>query len=194
MLRVQDIMTTDVVTVSPSMSLRDAAEMFARRHIGGAPVVDGQQVVGVVSTSDILSFAASAPSPDSPLEDEKDDWEPSDEEEEWEDTEESVSFFAERWAWSESDSVDFIAESAGGGSAALDGHTVAEVMTGDILSLPPGADIALAAERMRAADVHRLLVMERGVLVGIVSTTDLARAVAERRIGRRTYVFGHPRT
>jgi CBS domain-containing protein len=193
MLRVQDIMTTDVVTVSPSMSLRDAAELFARRHIGGAPVVDGQRVVGVVSTSDILNYAASAPAAHPPADETDDEWEPPPEEAVWDDGGASGSFFADRWAYAESDSVDFIAEAAGSGTAALDGHTVGEIMTGDILSLPPTADIALAAERMRTADVHRLLVMERGTLVGIVSTTDLARAVADRRVGRRTYVFGHPR-
>lgn len=193
MLRVQDIMTTDVVTVSPSMSLRDAAEMFARRHIGGAPVVDGQRVVGVVSTSDILNFAVSAPPLTPPAGDTGDEWEPPPEDAHWDDEHETGSFFADRWAYAGSDTVDCIIASADGGPAVLDGHTVAEVMTEDILALAPTADIAVAAERMRAADVHRLLVMERGALVGIVSTTDLARAVAERRIGRRTYVFGRPR-
>lgn len=193
MLRVQDIMTTDVVTVTPSTSLRDAAELFARRHIGGAPVVDGQRVVGVVSTSDILNYAASAPAVKPPADDTDDEWTPPPEEAVWDDGEGSGSFFADRWAYAAADSVDFIVEAAGGGTAALDGHTVGEIMSGDILSLAPTADIALAAERMRAADVHRLLVMERGALVGIVSTTDLARAVADRRIGTRTYVFGHPR-
>lgn len=190
MLRVQDIMTTNVVTVTPTTTLRDAAELFAAHHIGGAPVVDGTQVVGVVSTSDILTFAASAPKR---VEEAGDDWEPVPDDDTWDGDAEAAAFFADRWAYSESDAVDFLADTRHGTAAPLDGHTVSEVMTPDILSLAPGADVSTAAERMRAADVHRLLVMDAGGLVGIVSTTDLARAVADRRVGTRTFVFGKPR-
>lgn len=188
MLRVQDIMTTDVVTVSPTTTLRDAAELFARRHIGGAPVLDGQHVVGVVSTSDILTFAATSPEPAEAAVRGAAEWADPADDGSWDGAESAASFFADRWTFSEADAVDFIAEAAGPAGVALDGHTVAEVMTGVILSLPPEADVTLAAERMRAADVHRLLVMERGDLVGILSTTDLARAIAGRRAGTRKYV------
>lgn len=194
MLRVRDIMTAEVVTVAPTTSLRDAAELFARRHIGGAPVVDGQRVVGVVTTSDILAFAAAAPPPDSADEEDEDDWEPPAEDLGWDDGEDAAArFFAEQWVTSESDTVDYLQTSAGGRAAALDGHTVSEIMTGDVLALPPTADIMLAAEKMRSADVHRLLVVENGALCGILSTTDLARAVADRRITTRTYVFDRRR-
>jgi CBS domain-containing protein len=189
MLRVQDIMTTDVVTVNPTTSLREAAELFARRHIGGAPVVEGHRVVGVVSTSDILSFAASAPDPQPAAVDDAGDWETPETLSHWDDSDDAASFFAERWAFSDADTVDFFSEVGGETAIALNGHTVAEVMTQDILSLPPTADVLAAAERMRSADVHRLLVMDRGELIGILSTTDLARAVADRRVGSRTYVF-----
>ena len=61
MTAVKDLMSTDVVTVSPELSLRNAAELLAVRHIGGAPVMSGGRIVGVVSMSDILSFEASTP-------------------------------------------------------------------------------------------------------------------------------------
>lgn len=161
MLQVQDIMRTDVVTVSASATLREAAELFARRHIGGAPVVDGRRVVGVVSASDILTFAASDLPTREPV---------------------AASFFAERWAYSDGDTTGFLGESSGRRAVALDGHTVSEVMTPHILALAPSADVSVAAEQMRSSDVHRLLVMSDGVLVGILSTTDLARAVTDRRV------------
>lgn len=185
MLRVQDIMTTDVVTVSPTTTLRAAAELFARRHIGGAPVLDGQHVVGVVSTSDILSFAATPHAPSEAGESEWDRWGDHADDGGWNATGAAGSFFADRWTFSTADADDFMAEASGGSGSTLDGHTVAEVMTAGILSLPPEADVTIAAERMRTADVHRLLVMERGDLVGILSTTDLARAIAGRRVGAR---------
>jgi CBS domain-containing protein len=61
MLRLSDIMTTDVITVTAQTTLRDATELFARHHISGAPVLDGRKVVGVVSAADVLGFAADAP-------------------------------------------------------------------------------------------------------------------------------------
>jgi CBS domain-containing protein len=61
MLRLSDIMTRDVITVTPQTTLRDATELFARHHISGAPVVDGREVVGVVSAADVLGFAADSP-------------------------------------------------------------------------------------------------------------------------------------
>lgn len=185
MLRVQDIMTADVVTVSPSTTLREAAELFTRRHIGGAPVVDGRRVVGVVSTSDILTFAAAAPPVRDAEGDTDDDWVPPAEELIWESGDEAASFFAERWAYTDSDSVDYVTESSGRRAVALDGHTVSEVMTPDVLSLSPSTDVSVAAEQMRASDVHRLLVMDDGALVGILSTTDLARAIAGGRVTKR---------
>lgn len=188
MLRVQDIMTTDVVTVNPTTSLRDAAELFARRHIGGAPVVEGHRVVGVVSTRDILSFAAMAPLPEPALDGAESAREIPGGLAHWEESD-AAPFFAERWAFSDTDTVDILAAPDGKAAVALNGHVVAEVMTQDILSLPPSADVLTAAERMRSADVHRLLVMERGELIGILSTTDLARAVADRRVGHRTFAF-----
>lgn len=185
MLRVEDIMSRDVVTVNPTMSLREAAELFAERHIGGAPVVDGHRVVGVVSKSDILSFASS-PSAALPR-DIRTDWS-ADGPGVWDEGDGASPFFAERWAFSDADAASAFGESPPPLSAMND-HTVAEVMTHGIMSLPPTADVLTAAERMRAADVHRLLVMDHGELVGILSTTDLARAVADRRVGSRTYVF-----
>ena len=54
-MRVQDVMTTEVLTVRSDTSLKDAAEILARNRISGLPVVDGENhVVGVLSEGDIL--------------------------------------------------------------------------------------------------------------------------------------------
>ncbi len=39
MLRLRDIMTTELVTVAPELSLRDAMELLVTSHVSGAPVV-----------------------------------------------------------------------------------------------------------------------------------------------------------
>ena len=53
---VADVMTRDVITVTPDTSLRDLAEILAQKHINGVPVVDDHgKVLGVVCESDLVS-------------------------------------------------------------------------------------------------------------------------------------------
>src|SRR5258706_7678242 len=58
---VRDIMSTELVVVSPQLSLRELVELLADKHLGGAPVVRGGRVVGVVPLDDIMLFQASLP-------------------------------------------------------------------------------------------------------------------------------------
>src|SRR5690349_9858744 len=61
MLRLRDIMTTDVLCVSPETTLRDAIALFAAKHVSGAPVMAGTSIAGVVSLTDLAEFAATQP-------------------------------------------------------------------------------------------------------------------------------------
>jgi CBS domain-containing protein len=53
-MRVGDIMSTPVITVTPEHSLKAVARLFERNRIAAVPVVDGGRVVGVVSKTDIV--------------------------------------------------------------------------------------------------------------------------------------------
>lgn len=54
-MRAKDVMTTKVATLTPDMTVRDAAALFLSRRISGAPVVDaGGEVVGMLSEGDLL--------------------------------------------------------------------------------------------------------------------------------------------
>jgi CBS domain-containing protein len=54
-MRVQDLMTRNVLTVRSSTPLKDAAALLAEHRISGLPVVDGERrVLGVLSEGDIL--------------------------------------------------------------------------------------------------------------------------------------------
>ena len=68
MLRLRDIMTTDVVSVPPDATLREVAEVLAERQVSGAPVVDGGRVVGVITATDLVRFESpeAAPRPRRP--------------------------------------------------------------------------------------------------------------------------------
>ncbi len=53
-IRVDDIMTTDVVTVRPDTHLMVIAEIMIKKHIRRLPVVRDQTVVGIVYVSDVF--------------------------------------------------------------------------------------------------------------------------------------------
>ena len=59
---------------------------------------------------------------------------------------------------------------------------VSEIMTPRPLIVAPDADIKEAAQQMLYLEVHRLFVEEEGQLVGVISQTDIVRAVALARI------------
>jgi len=52
---VGEIMTRDVVTLSPGDTLDDAMLALSRERIGALPVVEGERLVGIVTKADILS-------------------------------------------------------------------------------------------------------------------------------------------
>lgn len=149
MLRIRDIMTRNVLTATPDMTLRDAMALLSEHHVSGAPVVDGSKVVGVFSAGDLLAYLA--------------------------DLGESTAglAFARRR----------------GGSTPLEDVTVDEVMTRQVESLPPDCTVEEAALLMGKKQIHRVLVMMGDVLLGILSTSDVAKAVAEHKIKQRTFVF-----
>ena len=58
MTRLHDIMTREVVSVSPDVSIREAMGLLSSRHISGVPVVNGRDIVGVITSTDLMAFAA----------------------------------------------------------------------------------------------------------------------------------------
>jgi CBS domain-containing protein len=53
-MKVSDVMTKDVVTVTADAPLKQAAAVMLEREISGMPVVDEEEVVGVLSATDVL--------------------------------------------------------------------------------------------------------------------------------------------
>jgi CBS domain-containing protein len=52
---VRDVMTADLVTCRPDATAADCEAMMSERHIRHLPVVEGQQVLGVITTGDLLA-------------------------------------------------------------------------------------------------------------------------------------------
>jgi acetoin utilization protein AcuB len=52
--KINGMMTEDPVTVTPTTTLEEAAQILVERQIGGLPVVENGRLVGIITTSDIL--------------------------------------------------------------------------------------------------------------------------------------------
>ena len=57
-LKIAEVMTQDVVTVTPLTSMADLREILRKHRISGAPVVDGGELVGVISIEDLIKALA----------------------------------------------------------------------------------------------------------------------------------------
>lgn len=53
--RVQDIMTANVITVSPQVRTRDCLALMSQKKIRHLPVVDGDKVLGMISIRDLMN-------------------------------------------------------------------------------------------------------------------------------------------
>lgn len=56
--KVIEVATRDLITLSPSISIRDAAMVLSKEGIEGAPVVEDEDVLGIVTLSDITKALA----------------------------------------------------------------------------------------------------------------------------------------
>lgn len=53
-VRAKDLMTTSLVTVTPDLAVEAAAALLAFHRVSGLPVVDGDQLVGLVTEADVI--------------------------------------------------------------------------------------------------------------------------------------------
>ncbi len=176
MLQLKDLMQRDVVAVSPDLTLRELIEVLSEQEVSGAPVVASSKVVGVVSTTDIFDFreetldatprpGALADNPEGgPL------------------RRAGSEFFSESWDASDVEALDWMRTTRARTWDLLDEYTVSDIMTREVLSQPSKTTVKKAARYMLDAGVHRLLVIDGGELQGIVTTTDIVRAVAEGKL------------
>lgn len=181
MLAVRDIMSEDVLTLDPDTTLRDAMSALSRAGVGGAPVLSGGELVGVVSATDLLAFAADQEPPPEEVRGQS-GWGDWPETMEWQEGDDpAASYFVDYWDDAGADAFVRSADKDAPEWDTLDEHTVDEVMSRGAFTLPPDTSVREAARRMLEAEMHRALVADRtGGLLGIVSSEDIVRALAEK--------------
>jgi len=63
MLRARDIMTKELITVSPKTEIMKAAKILLEKGINGIPVVDSGRLVGILCQSDLIAQQKKLPIP-----------------------------------------------------------------------------------------------------------------------------------
>lgn len=148
-MKVQDIMQTNVITVSPNTEIKEIAQLLCEHNISGVPVLDFfGNLIGIVSEGDLLHKETNPRVPD------------------------VVGFLGALIYYRgvkqyESDLKKLVALKA------------SEIMTQDIITINKGATIEDAASLMIKHNVKRLPVMENGKMIGIISRKDVIKVLLE---------------
>ncbi len=174
MLQLKDLMQREVVAVSPDLTLRELIEVLSEQQVSGVPVVANGKVIGVVSTTDIFDFREenSGPGPGEPADGPAEPLRRGS----------TSEFFSDDFEAADAQAIEWMRTTRSREWDLLDEYTVADIMTREVLSQPSKTTVKRAANYMLEAGVHRLLVIDGGQLRGIITTTDIVRAVAEGRL------------
>jgi predicted transcriptional regulator len=148
----KDLMNPDIMTVADEMTTDELARYLIEREISGAPVVDNLgHLIGVVSMTDIGRNIA----------------EPSD------------LGSSSRSKFYRDDSVDLTLEDLGQRYVEERAVTVRDVMTPVIHQVPVTASVAEVARIMVERHIHWLVVTQGKDPVGIITSMDLLKMVAD---------------
>lgn len=146
-MRAADIMTTDVITVDPDMTVQALAALLAASGISGAPVVDPSgRLVGIVSEGDLLHRAEIGT---------------------------ARRHRVRRRSWW----LDHFAADQARDYVKSHGRTVKDLMTRDVATVNEETELAEVAALLEAKRIKRVPVMRDGKMVGIISRANIVRAV-----------------
>jgi CBS domain-containing protein len=148
MLYARDIMTTEVLTVSPETSISELSKTLENRQIGGVPVVDkGGRLVGVITQSDLVERARDLELPP------------------------AINILdLHIYLQIPSHLLQRVEK--------MLGTTVGDCMTSDPVTVAPNTPVAQIAALMAKQKMHTIPVLQGGKIVGVIGKMDLVRAMA----------------
>ena len=147
MIKAKDIMTKEIITVSPETEITQAANLLLEKRINGVPVVNAAgKLVGILCQSDLIAQQKSIPIP-------------------------SLFTLLDGYiSLKTSKRMDKEVEK-------IAATKVAEAMTADPVTVDPETDIEKVAVLMVEKNYHTLPVIEAGELVGILGKEDVLRTL-----------------
>ena len=152
------MMTTQVITVKPTDTVRQAVIKMALDNVTGAPVVDNRNhVLGVISQTDILQLILK-------YQDKLDE-------------EIHSEHLLSQPMDTDNQSADMTLI-----NKEFSGMKVEDIMVRSTLYTTPDAEIVEALRMMMKMDVNRLPVLEQGILVGTVSRSDVIFAIYKKKV------------
>lgn len=150
MLSVKDIMTTQLISVSPETEILQAARLLLENRINGVPVVnESGELVGILCQSDLIAQQKRIPIP---------------------------SYFTFLDGLFTMSSIKQIEKEI----QKIAATTVGQAMTPDPVFVDPDMSIEVVANLMVDKGFHTLPVVEAGRLVGIVGKEDVLRTLMPR--------------
>jgi len=155
-MKVRDVMSKKVITCAPSDVVSDVTEKLKKNNISGMPVVEHEQVIGVITERDVLELLRTP-------EYSKDLWLPSPLELIEVPIRELIEWTKTRKALEK-----------------IGNKPVAGVMTRQVHTISPEDSVENAAEMMTKYNINRLPVVENGKLVGIVTRGDIIAGLGGR--------------
>ncbi len=158
-LTARDIMESQVETVDAEMSLVELDRRFLEKRVGAFPVLRDGNVVGIVSRSDIVRQLS------------------------LEQSYAEILTAGRTQGLATTDEQESEADIRRRVGERIGSLGVASLMIEKPVSVSPSTPVKTIAEMMVSNHHHRLLVIEEGRLVGIVSSLDLAEAIAGDRLG-----------
>lgn len=158
-MKVRDLMTTQLVVLRPEETVKKAVLKFALDNISGAPVVDGKShLIGILSQDDVLRLIMEIQ--DRIDRDHPDSGDMLDHSMDSGDSNERIRAFTDE----------------------ISNKPVSEVMTRTVLTTTPDETIINVLRSMLNLKVNRLPVVEKGTVVGVVSRDDIIFALYKRKI------------
>ncbi len=121
-IRISTIMTSDVITAKPDDSIIQVLKMMVDKHIGGVPILENDDIVGMVTKTDFIKQCKGEP---------------------------------------------------------YDEMQVKDIMTNRVITIEPDQRLVHARRLMIDNDIGRLVVINSGVIMGIITSKDLAKSVIE---------------
>ncbi|HLE54940.1 MAG TPA: CBS domain-containing protein [Thermoplasmata archaeon] len=161
-MKVRDVMSKDPITLKPTASLREAAITLADESVGGCPVVDDSgKMIGMLSEVDILEALKTQNKELRMLMPPEITF--------------GISF------------VEVIKErEALAAFKEVENRLVRDVMTKEVHAVSPEDALERPIRLMVQHKIHRIPVVERDRLVGIVTRGDVLRGFF-RHMGKTTY-------